>query len=516
MFDQHSLSSATPAGVFERLRGGERTMWRGRCGVAEYAFEEAASLPRWTLPESTDVIVTDSRVLYAYTTKDGQQVKSGELCWLWPQHLRVQPGSRSRDRSAAATQIQMVCGGSDGTFPAIVFAGGDLATVGDADRLANLIRQAIARFRLDNAEKLFLSTAQARMLSRLLIGPEFRNYQGGEGQTVSMPGAEPVSRPASAPVPPLPDPALLTESPTPGEPSPLRQPALLEESAPAEKAGRPAEESTRLIAYRPGRAADAARAIMAARAEEDTHHTEPARASWAADLAARVANLVSRSTHFEPPRKPDAARPSRPRKSRPASREPETTRAGRKQEPTVASWEAESTHALWKPEPASASWEAESTRALWKREPASASWEAESTHASGKPEPTHALGEPEPDRSRKPEPFAPDSWDTQPRHSSQEAASRNGVWEPRHADRRSWHTDELRLTSDNDLPTTEAVDDQLAEADTFEQPPATVADRAEAARRTAARMAVNAARGRTSAGRTAVDTNLHARGNPTS
>ena len=163
---------------------------------AEYAFDEAASLPRWTLPESTDVLVTDRRVLYAYTTEDGRQVKSGELCWLWPQHLRVQPGARSKDRSAAATQIQMVCGGADGTYPALVFAGGDLATVGDADRLANVIRQAIARFRLENADMLGLSTGQARMLSRLLIGPEFRNYQGGDGQTVSVLGAMPVSRPA--------------------------------------------------------------------------------------------------------------------------------------------------------------------------------------------------------------------------------------------------------------------------------------------------------------------------------
>ena len=30
------------------------------------------------------------------------------------------------------------------------------------------------------------------MLSRLVIGPEFNNYQGGEGQTVSLLGALPV------------------------------------------------------------------------------------------------------------------------------------------------------------------------------------------------------------------------------------------------------------------------------------------------------------------------------------
>ena len=43
MFDQHFLSSAAPADAFGPLQGGERVMWHGRCGVAEYAFDQAAS-----------------------------------------------------------------------------------------------------------------------------------------------------------------------------------------------------------------------------------------------------------------------------------------------------------------------------------------------------------------------------------------------------------------------------------------------------------------------------------------
>ena len=53
MSDQHVPSPAAAAEVFGPLHGGERMMWQGRCGVAEYAFDQAASLPRWTLPEST-------------------------------------------------------------------------------------------------------------------------------------------------------------------------------------------------------------------------------------------------------------------------------------------------------------------------------------------------------------------------------------------------------------------------------------------------------------------------------
>src|SRR3712207_6887493 len=61
---------------------------------------------------------------------------------------------------------------------------------------------------VDNADKLGLSTPQARMLSRLLIGPEFSNYQGGEGQTVSLLGALPVPHQT----PPAPQPETIVRS----------------------------------------------------------------------------------------------------------------------------------------------------------------------------------------------------------------------------------------------------------------------------------------------------------------
>jgi hypothetical protein len=264
------VTAALSADVFGPLEGGERVLWRGRAGVAEYAFDQAASLPRWTLPETTEILVTDRRIIYACALSDGDQViTSGELRWLWPQYLRLQPGARTADQGAAATQIQLVCGASDGGFPALVFAGGDLRSVGDADKVANLLRQAIARFRVDNAEKLGLSTPKSRMLSRLLIGPEFSNYQGGEGQTVALQGALPVSRPAPIAAEPQ-------GAPPPAEP-------------------RPTDEGTRLMTIRPGIEQDATRAWEAARAEEATLHAQPDLASRAAELAARVADMVSQS-----------------------------------------------------------------------------------------------------------------------------------------------------------------------------------------------------------------------------
>jgi hypothetical protein len=90
-----------PTDIFGPLEGKERVMWRGRAGVAEYAFDRAASMPQWTLPESTHVLVTDRRVVYAHASGE-HEVTSGELRWLWPQYLRLQPGARSRDRGKAA------------------------------------------------------------------------------------------------------------------------------------------------------------------------------------------------------------------------------------------------------------------------------------------------------------------------------------------------------------------------------------------------------------------------------
>ncbi|MFI7601160.1 translation initiation factor 2 [Actinoplanes sp. NPDC049681] len=287
--------------AFGPLQGGERALWRGRCAVAEYAFDRAASLPRWTLPEATEVLVTDRRLGYAYTSSESPgdvEITAGELRWLYPQHIRVQPGTRTPGRAASVTQIQLVCGGADGSFPALVLAGGELAEVGDADRLANIIRHAIARFRVDNADKLGLATPQARMLSRLLIGPEFTNYQGGEGQTVSLLGALPVPR--QAPADPQPQPA--------GSPPVQRaghaevaawQSDLAAQDGPV--AGRPAPPvseptitgSGPLPGYRPGTAADEARALEAAAAEEAAQATQPDLASRAADLASRVAHLIA-------------------------------------------------------------------------------------------------------------------------------------------------------------------------------------------------------------------------------
>lgn len=172
-----------------QTRSTERVLWQGHAAVAEFALSDGElAPPRWSLPDTTEVTVTDRRVAYAHVSGE---VTSGETRWLWPQHVRVQPGARTAD---SISEIHLVCGPADGNWPTLVLAGGDVTTVRDADRIANLLRRAIVQFRLDNADGLGLSTPQSRMLSRLLITPEFGNYPGGAGQTVSLPGAFPLIR----------------------------------------------------------------------------------------------------------------------------------------------------------------------------------------------------------------------------------------------------------------------------------------------------------------------------------
>ncbi|MEU4162791.1 translation initiation factor 2 [Actinoplanes sp. NPDC026670] len=288
MFHQHFLS---PEGTdLGPLDGGERVLWRGRCAVAEYAFDEASSLPRWTLPEETDVIVTDRRVRYVH---DGESThSSGELFWLWPQHLRVQPGNRETGRNGTVTQIQLVCKGPEGTFPALVFAGGELSKISAADHLANTMRQAIARFRVENADLIGVPAVQARMLSRLVIGPEFSNHLGGQGQTVTMLGEVPV------PAPEVKEPAYAEPAPAPAyaeQPAYAQQPAYAEPVYQEYQDYQEPVSGPRDHSDRPGVEADAMRAEEAMRAELDSRQSEPDLASRAASLAARVANLVSQS-----------------------------------------------------------------------------------------------------------------------------------------------------------------------------------------------------------------------------
>jgi hypothetical protein len=256
--DMFPAAPADPSAATIGDAAGERVLWQGLVAIAEFALEDGEyAPPRWSLPDTTEVTITDRRVAYAHVApataasaprvwppapaaeQPHDEVTSGEIRWLWPQHLRVQPGTRAGN---TPHEIHLVCGSTAGGWPALVLSGGDLKTVGDADRVANLLRRAITQFRLDNARRLEISTPKARMLSRLLLTPEFSNYLGGAGQTVSLPGALPLAQPADvtppADVSPPPD-----VTPPPAEPAEWREPAAATPVAqPAPPAAQPMPE----------------------------------------------------------------------------------------------------------------------------------------------------------------------------------------------------------------------------------------------------------------------------------
>ncbi len=141
------------------------------------------------------------------------------------------------------------------------------------------------------------------MLSRLVIGPEFNNYQGGEGQTVSLLGSVTVEPPVAPrrsavyAVPPEPlatDPFL--DAYFSADADPYGAPAGPDYGAP----GRPAPDlgAPPPQVPRPGFDPDT-RQRPAEPADETIMRGTPDLATRAAELAARVASLVSGETDLE-------------------------------------------------------------------------------------------------------------------------------------------------------------------------------------------------------------------------
>ena len=99
MIDQHFLSPPAPE-AFGDLQSGERVLWHGRCGVAEYAFEQPESMPRWTLPESTEVVVTDRRVRYSLAALERPERlgRRGSGQEVLVEHARPLPSAPRPDR----------------------------------------------------------------------------------------------------------------------------------------------------------------------------------------------------------------------------------------------------------------------------------------------------------------------------------------------------------------------------------------------------------------------------------
>ncbi len=208
-----------------RTEPGEQVLWRGRVRLAEHVYTEAMDGYRvsWELPGLADVTVTDRRLGYvcrnwrgtaerhspiAHAVRWGRAamdrarsavhqhrpVVVGQVRYEWPHRLYVLP---ARDgipgtppgRLARGSRVLVVCAAyrTEGR-PTLLLCEGDVGAVPGADRLANILRTAILRFRLRRAQELGLFPADVAGLRAALTAPGFATRTGGRSQGINLRG----------------------------------------------------------------------------------------------------------------------------------------------------------------------------------------------------------------------------------------------------------------------------------------------------------------------------------------
>ncbi|GIJ47683.1 hypothetical protein Val02_45690 [Virgisporangium aliadipatigenens] len=177
------------------LEPGETILWQGRAEIAEYRYSEGMDRHdvRWTLPAACDVTVTDRRLAFtcrrglAVTPPDGawraalrlarsvtrrrRTLSAGQVRWQWPSRLYVKRGV-----------LLLVMGAYRvNGLPTLALSGWRT----DPQPVANTIRAAVARYRLDNAETLGVDPAEAAALRERIDAPVFA---AGSSQASNLPG----------------------------------------------------------------------------------------------------------------------------------------------------------------------------------------------------------------------------------------------------------------------------------------------------------------------------------------
>ncbi|MFB9239481.1 hypothetical protein ACFFWC_28760 [Plantactinospora siamensis] len=190
------------------LEDGERVCWRGLADLAGYLLR-----PRfvdrervWSLPRPAEVTVTDRRLAYVCAGwtlsaaapargprhrrhEPPARIATGQVRWQWPSRLHVPPPATRPDRPG---HLLLVCD-SLRTIrqPALALGGGDLADPAARYELAQLIRRAVATFRLADPVVTDLSPTERDALRRqahtAATAAELADRRG-----VDLPGSLPV------------------------------------------------------------------------------------------------------------------------------------------------------------------------------------------------------------------------------------------------------------------------------------------------------------------------------------
>jgi hypothetical protein len=185
------------------LEPGETILWQGRAEIAEYRYSEGMDRHdvRWTLPAACDVTVTDRRL--AFTCRRGVAVVSpdGQLCSpftaAWRTAVRRARAATRRGRTLSVGQVRwqwpsrlyvkrgvllLVMGAYRvNGLPTLALSGWRT----DPQPVANTIRAAVARYRLEHTETLGVDPSEASALRERIDAPVFA---AGSSQASNLPG----------------------------------------------------------------------------------------------------------------------------------------------------------------------------------------------------------------------------------------------------------------------------------------------------------------------------------------
>lgn len=198
------------------LDPGEAALWRGRVNVAGYLLGPSLGNGRlhWSLLRPADLTVTDRRLAFVCEDWDfgevtagqappgrprhrrrdraGSRIVTGQIRWQWPGRLHLMPAEAATEsRPERPERVLLVCD-SLRTIrqPALALgAGDDLGQHGAARELVDLVRRAVARFRLAHPGTPEMSPHERdTLIARAGSGPlgeEVADMRRG----VSLPGA---------------------------------------------------------------------------------------------------------------------------------------------------------------------------------------------------------------------------------------------------------------------------------------------------------------------------------------
>ncbi|MFK3983883.1 hypothetical protein ACI2K4_26315 [Micromonospora sp. NPDC050397] len=198
------------------LDPGERSLWHGRVNAAGYLLGPSLGngTLHWSLPRPVELTVTDRRLAFVCDDWDFEEVtvggpppgrprhrrrdraagriSTGQIRWQWPGRLHLMPAEPATEhRPQRPERLLLVCD-SLRTIrqPALALgAGGDLGRPGAARELIQLVRRAVAQFRLAHPGTPEMSPQERDILTSRASSGQLSEGLSDPRRGISLPGA---------------------------------------------------------------------------------------------------------------------------------------------------------------------------------------------------------------------------------------------------------------------------------------------------------------------------------------